>query len=149
MLKTRLLHPQITAALARGGHSSNVLITDGNFPHWTRRGPNAEVVFLNLAPGIVGVSDVLQVLVSAVPIEAVAVMDYARSGPHGLSADPPIWDDFRRILTEVHCPAEFRRLERFAFYQAAQGPDVCLSIATGEQRIYANLLLTIGVVRSD
>ena len=26
------------------------------------------------------------------------------------------------------------------------GPDTCLQIVTGEQRIYANLLLTIGVV---
>jgi L-fucose mutarotase len=38
------------------------------------------------------------------------------------------------------------RLDRDAFYRAAGDDDVCLAIATGEQRIYANLLLTIGVV---
>ena len=37
--------------------------------------------------------------------------------------------------------------ERFAFHDAAGTPDVCLTIATGDQRIYANLLLTIGVVQ--
>ena len=37
-------------------------------------------------------------------------------------------------------------LGRFPFYAAARGSDVALVIATGEQRVYANLLLTIGVV---
>ena len=44
---------------------------------------------------------------------------------------------------------ELERLERFPFYDAARGPDVALAIATGEQRLYANLLLTIGVVSPD
>ena len=39
-----------------------------------------------------------------------------------------------------------KKIERFQFYDAAGTPDVCLTIATGDQRIYANLLLTIGVV---
>jgi len=34
-------------------------------------------------------------------------------------------------------------------YDTACGPDLALAISTGEQRIYANLLLTIGVVRPD
>jgi len=66
MLKHQLLHPQILAALARAGHSSKVLISDGNYPHWTRRGPNAEMVYLNLAPGQLLVTDVLKTLVSAI-----------------------------------------------------------------------------------
>ena len=31
------------------------------------------------------------------------------------------------------------------FYAAGRGQDVALTIATGEQRLYANPLLTIGV----
>ena len=38
------------------------------------------------------------------------------------------------------------QLHEAEFYDEASGPDTCLQIATGEQRIYANLLLTIGVV---
>ena len=37
-------------------------------------------------------------------------------------------------------------LSRDQFYQAASMPEVAVAIATGERRIYANLLLTIGVV---
>jgi L-fucose mutarotase len=39
------------------------------------------------------------------------------------------------------------KYERFEFYEEASGPDTCLQIVTGEQRIYANLLLTVGVVK--
>jgi L-fucose mutarotase len=147
MLKSQLLHPQITAALARAGHSSKVLISDGNYPHWTKRGPNAEVVYLNLAPGKLLVTDVLSALVTAVPLEKAEVMDYARTGPNSLSADPPIWNEFRQILHESGNELELDRIERFSFYDVAGMPDVCLTIATGDQRIYANLLLTIGVVK--
>lgn len=146
MLKNQLLHPQITAALGRGGHSSKVLISDGNYPHWTRRGPNAEVVFLNLAPGMVTVTDVLKTLVTAIPIEKAEVMDYARTGPYALQADPEAWMDYRDALQATDCAGQLERVERFAFYDAAGTPDVCLTIATADQRIYANLLLTIGVI---
>lgn len=147
MLKSQLLHPQISAALARAGHSSKVLISDGNYPHWTKKGPNAEVVYLNLSPGIPTVTDVLKALVSAIPIEAAEVMDYARTGPYALKEDPAIWNEFRQILHDAKLDLELTKIERFKFYEAAGTPDVCLTIATGEQRIYANLLLTIGVVK--
>jgi L-fucose mutarotase len=148
MLKGQLLHPQIIAALGRAGHGSKVLISDGNYPHWTKRGPNAEVVYLNLGPGQPTVTDVLKVLVSAIPIESAEVMDYARTGPNALKEDPAIWNEFRQVLHDNRIDVELMKIERFAFYEAAGTKDVCLTIATGEQRIYANLLLTIGVVKS-
>lgn len=147
MIKSTLLHPQITAALARAGHGSKVLISDGNYPHWTRRGPNAEVVYLNLAPGILGVTDVLKVLLTAIPVESAAVMETAKIGPNAMKEDPPIWADFLQILHDAGADVDLERIERHKFYEAAGTPDVCLTIATGEARIYANLLLTIGVVK--
>lgn len=147
MLKSQLLHPHILAGLARGGHGSLLLIADGNFPHATARGPNAELVFLNLAPGLLNATDVLAAVLSAVPVEAACIMDYARSGPHALKQDPPVWTEFSGLLAGTDCRGDLRRLDRDAFYAAARAPEVCLAIATGEQRLYANLLLTIGVVR--
>jgi L-fucose mutarotase len=144
MLKTSLLHPHILSALGKAGHGSKVLIADGNYPHWTAKGPNAEVVYLNLAPGMVGVTDVLKVLLSAIPVEAAAVMAVNRQGPYAMTEDPPIWNEFRALLREA---GDLKQIERFQFYKEAGSPEVCLTVATGEQRIYANLLLTIGVVR--
>lgn len=147
MLKSKLLHPHILAACARAGHGSKVLISDGNYPHSTKKGPNADLVYLNLAPGLVTVTDVLNVLAQAVPIEKAEVMDYARTGPYALKADPPIWDEFKAILQANGFPGDLAKLERFAFYEVGGSRDVCLTVATGEERIYANLLLTIGVVK--
>lgn len=144
MLTTPLIHPTILESLGAAGHGSKVLITDGNFPASTTLGENAELVHLNLAPGMLSATDVLGVLVKAIPVEGAAVMQPLRDGPHAMQGDPPVWDAFREALPGVET---LDVLERFAFYDAAGGPEVCLTIQTGEQRIYANLLLTIGVVQ--
>jgi L-fucose mutarotase len=148
MLKSQLLHPQITAALARAGHGSKVLISDSNYPHWTRRGPNAEVVYLNLSPGRLLATEVLAAILTAIPVERAEVMDHRGTGAHTLAADPAVWDEYRALLRQ-HAPEirDLERIERFAFYDAAGTPDVCLTVATADERPFANLLLTIGVVR--
>lgn len=136
MLKTRLLHPGILAALGEAGHGAQVLIADGNYPLLTRSSSAAHRVYLNLAPGLVTVTDVLEVLLDAVPIEAVHVMT------SDTGEEPGIFAEFRELLPTT----PLQSLQRVPFYDAARGPDLALAIATGEQRIYANLLLTIGVV---
>lgn len=136
MLKTTLLHPEILFALGSAGHGSQILIADGNYPFATKSNPAAERVFLNLRPGLVDASEVLRALAGAIPVEAAQVMATADG------SEPAIWAEFRDLLPGL--PLE--PLERFAFYDAASTSDVALVIATGEQRIYANLLLTIGVV---
>jgi L-fucose mutarotase len=136
MLKTRLLHPGILQALGEAGHGAQVLIADGNYPLFTRSNDRAHRVFLNLAPDLLQVTDVLEVVAGAIPVEAAHVMT------PDTGADPEIFRDFRRLLPGV----ELVGLGRFDFYDAARGPDVALAIATGERRVYSNILLTIGVV---
>ena len=143
MLKSQLLHPQILGALARAGHGSKVLISDGNYPHWTKHRPNSEVVYLNLSPGQMLVTDILKALLTAIPVEKAEVMDPAGALPQ----DPPIWNEFRQILHAAGADLELDKVGRFDFYKFAGTEDVCLTIASGDQRIYANLLLTIGVVK--
>lgn len=146
MLKTPILHPQILAALGRAGHSSKILIADGNYPFITKRNPAAEMVYLNFTPGMLTATDVLKGLVQTVPIELAEVMEPMKTGPYALKDDPPIFAEFRTILQGSFAGMELQKIERFAFYEAAATKDVALVIATGEQRIYANILLTIGVV---
>ncbi len=147
MLKGQLLHPQILGAIARAGHGSRILISDGNYPHSTTRGPNAELVYLNLSPGLVSVTDVLRAVLSIVPIEQAAVMETLKSGSYAMLDDPPVWNEFRKALADAGTPMDLTSIERFNFYRAGAEPDVCLTIASGDQRVYANLLLTIGVVK--
>ncbi|MEE3220775.1 MAG: RbsD/FucU domain-containing protein, partial [Planctomycetota bacterium] len=63
MLLTKLIHPKISEVLARAGHHATVLIADGNYPASSTLGPNAELVSLNLSPGVVTCTQVLESLV--------------------------------------------------------------------------------------
>jgi L-fucose mutarotase len=136
MLKLGLIHPEILAALARAGHGSRVLLADANYPASTGARPEAARVYLNLAPDLLKVTDVLSVLREALPIEAAHVM------MPDASAEPGIFDEFRSLLPGL----ALTKLTRDGFYAAAHGRDLALLIATGERRLYANILLTVGVV---
>ena len=39
MLKSELIHPKISEVLAKAGHSSKILIADGNYPASSAMGP--------------------------------------------------------------------------------------------------------------
>jgi len=137
MLRGKLIHPEILAAVGGAGHGSKILIADGNYPLGTRVGENATLVYLNLSPGKVLVTEVLEAILEGTPVEAAAVMTPADGGA------APIFAEFRELLGP---DLDLEGLERFAFYEAASSPEVCLQVATGDQRLYANILLTIGVV---
>lgn len=137
MLKGKLIHPEILQALGQAGHGATILIPDGNYPFATGSNPAAKHVYLNLAPGMVSVTDVLEAVLSVTPVEAAHVM--ARHD----GAEPSIYSEFRTLLPS---DVALQPLERFTFYDEAKKDNCCLVIATGEQRVYANILLTIGVV---
>ncbi len=145
MLKGRLIHPEITAILGRAGHHASVLIADGNYPASTKKGPSAEVVSLNLSPGVVSCCQVLEALVSAIPLEGAYTMQYETSGPYALDQDPPVWGDYRRVLRDAGLALELEAKDKWEFYEAVATPDHVLTIQTADQQRFANLLLTIGV----
>ena len=145
MLKHQLIHPKINEILARAGHHARVLIADGNYPASTTLGPRAELVSLNLSPGVVTCSQVLAALATAIPIEAANTMMYETTGPYALKSDPPVWNDYRRILRTAKVKVKLQPIEKWAFYKAVNTPDLALTIQTADQQRFANLLLTIGV----
>ena len=140
MLKTKLLHPEILRVLASSGHFSQILIADGNYPFASRSGPKATIVYLNLMPGIPKTTDVLEALLDLIPIQDAAIMET----PTGEEA--PVHVEYARMLPPA---VELKRLERYAFYDAACSPMTTLVIASAETRRFANLLLTIGVVKLE
>lgn len=137
MLKSRLLQPEILEALASAGHGTKVLVADSNFPFGTKAGPNARVVFLNLCPGKLTATEVLEVLAEQIPIEAAQVIR-PESG-----VLPPIVAEFQEI---IGLEPRIEAVSRHSFYDHVKSDDCGLVVATGEQRIYACILLTIGVI---
>ena len=145
MLKHLLIHPQINAVIGRAGHHATILIADGNYPASAKKGPNAELVCLNLMPGVVTCAQVLRAVLSAVPVEAAHTMMYETTGPYALTADPPVWAQYREEVQRAGLKLELQPIEKWDFYKAVTTPDHVLTIQTGDQQRYANLLLTVGV----
>ncbi len=133
MNKGKCINPCILAAVSRLGHGDKILIADGNYPLNSKTG-DAEKIWVSLSPGIPTVTDVLDALQSIINVEAAAVMQPSE-GP-----EPEIFKEFESRLPEM----ELRRLGRFEFYNECTDNSLCLAISTGEQRTYANILLTVG-----
>ncbi|MBB4932318.1 L-fucose mutarotase [Lipingzhangella halophila] len=143
MITYRLLHPEILAGLAAAGHGAQVLIADALYPHSTGVPAPAARVHLNLRPGLVAARDVLEVVADTVHIEAAVYMADADGGE-----SEPV-REYRGLLGSHRHGGDqevaWSGLERTDFYAACRRPDVCMLVATGETRPYANLLLRIGV----
>jgi len=145
MLKHQLIHPRINEILGRAGHHATILIADGNYPASTKKGPNAELVCLNLMPGVINCSQALEAILSAIPVDAVNTMMYTKDDPYALDADPPVWDDYRAIIKKAGLPLELTPIEKWEFYKSVETPDHVLTIQTADQQRYANILLSVGV----
>jgi L-fucose mutarotase len=145
MLNHQLIHPQINAVLGQAGHHSTVLIADGNYPASNKKGPNAEVISLNLMPGVINCNQALKAVLSAVAVESIQTMMYQTTGQYALTEDPPVWNDYRKTIESLGIDLPLEPIEKWAFYDAVSTPDHVLTIQTADQQRFANVLLTIGV----
>ena len=145
MLKHKLIHPQINEIIGRAGHHGKILIADGNYPSSSKKGPNAEIVSLNLMPGVLNCAQVLEAILSAVPIDEINTMMYTEDDPYSLDADPPVWDDYRNVIADAGLNLELKPIDKWDFYDAVATPDHILTVQTADRQRYANILLSIGV----
>jgi L-fucose mutarotase len=144
MLKHQLIHPRINEVLGRAGHHAKILIADGNYPASTKKGPNAEVVSLNLSPGVVTVSQVLRAVLSAIPIDHVNTMGIPADDPYAKQGEPPVWSEFRGIIKAAGLEVEMQPILKWDFYKAVESADHVLTIQTADQALWANILLSVG-----
>jgi L-fucose mutarotase len=144
MLNHQLIHPVINSILGRAGHHAKILVADGNYPASTKKGPNAELVCLNLAPGVITVAQALRAVLSAVPVDTVQTMGIPADDPYAHKGEPPVWSEFRRVIREARLKLKLEPVEKWDFYEAVQSPDHVLTIQTADQSLWANVLLTMG-----
>jgi L-fucose mutarotase len=137
VLRFPLIHPPLLAALGAAGHGGRVLLADANYSHSTNVSPAATLVHLNLRPGLVTVDQVLEPVLAAVPVESVAVM-LPDDG-----STPAVFARYRELLGD---DLPLQPLGRMDFYAQCRQPDLAVCVATGDDRLYANVLLTIGYV---
>ena len=134
MLKGGCINPEIMKAISLCGHGDQILIADGNYPLDAKTG-GAQKVYLGLTAGVPEVTQVLETLLQNINVEKAEVM-LPEDG-----STPEIFADFTRLLGGMALDG----LDRWAFYGACCEPKVRLAISTGEKRVFANILHTVGV----
>lgn len=135
-----LLTPDLLHVLRAMGHGDEIVIVDANYPAESS-GP--QVVRLD---GI-DATRVLDAVLSVMPLDDFVPEACWRMQVVGSpDAEQPIFDEFRAVIARRE-GAQFKlaSLERFEFYARA---DACFAVvATGERRLYGNIILKKGVVR--
>ncbi len=134
-----VLGPELLATLRAMGHGDEIVIADANFP------AAANAKRLIRADGIDAVRlaaaiAALMPLDDFVPAAAfrMAVVDAA-------GEVPPVTADFAAALAGGGYTGRIEPLERQAFYARAR--EAFAIVASGETRLYGNLILKKGVVR--
>jgi len=140
MIKTSIIHPILIGSLAAAGHGDRILLADSNYPSKTHKSLGAEIIYLNLAAGILSIIEILPFLLEEIQVEAATYM-CMESG-----LESPIISQYRSILPKG---LPMLGVERQVFYDTASSQSTSLVIVSGEQRLYANLLLTVGVVAPE
>ncbi len=133
-----LLGPDLLHALRSLGHGDEVVIADANFPSHSL-GPR--VVRLDGVDAVAAADAILTHLPLDTFAEAAAFRMEVVGDP---TAVPPICQTFAELVTNLAGPFEVRSLERFAFYERAR--QAAFIVATGERRLYGNLILKTGVL---
>jgi L-fucose mutarotase len=135
VLRSPLIHPPLLAALGAAGHGARVLLADANYSHSTNVYPGAALIHLNVRPGLVTVDQVLEPVIDLVPVESVSVMQ-----PDDGST-PEVFARYRELLGDG---LPLQPLGRLEFYATCREADLAVCVATGDDRLYANVLLTVG-----
>lgn len=136
MIKGALTHPDVISALARAGHTSKVLITDAYFPASKLLGPDVETVFLNFAPGVLGLADVLRPLLETVAVEG-AVATIREDG-----SKPDAWALYKELLPQE---IEVQPIKGSEFAAAFSDGELAVAIITGELEPAACIVLSLGL----
>ncbi len=133
-----ILSPELLKVLMEMGHSDEIVISDGNFP-------SASMAQRLIRLDGHDTPTVLAAILELMPLdtyvdEPVALMAVTPGDDY----KPVIWDDYKRIIKEKEGNHALEMMERFAFYERAK--KAYAIVATGEEALYANLILKKGVV---
>jgi L-fucose mutarotase len=136
-----LLGPDLLSILRAMGHGDELVIADANFP-------SAAVGRRVVRADGISATRMLEAVTSVLPLDtfvpaAAFVMELV--GHPGTFA--PIADEFREILSwrATQEPPRIDGIERFAFYERAR--QAFAVVATGELRIYGNIILRKGIIK--
>ena len=140
-----VISPPMLKALSEMGHGDTLVLADRNFPAESV-GKNSQVIRCD---GFY-IPELLEAILTLLPLDTYVAkpVSFMKVVP-GDPVETPIWDEYKAIL-QKNCGADVdlvENIERFAFYERAKAA-YCV-VATGEEAIYANIILKKGVVKAE
>ena len=138
----KILSPELLKVLCEMGHSDRLVIADGNFPAESM-GKDAIVIRMDGH----GTSEILEAVLQLFPLDTYVEhpVNLMQVMP-GDAVETPIWEEYAAEVGKADARGRkaIGMIERFAFYDKAK--TAYAIVATGEQALYANIMLQKGVV---
>jgi len=143
MLKgiTKTVSPELLKVLCEMGHGDEIVIADGNFPseNYGKRVIRAD--------GISG-TEMLKAVLSLVPLDSYSnpnmILMRLMACDEG-KIDPIIWKEYEKLAKAADENVRIGNIDRFEFYERAK--NAYAVIATGEEAVYANVIIKKGVIK--
>jgi L-fucose mutarotase len=134
-----LLSPDLLAQLCRMGHGETLVLADAHFP---ATGVHDRVI---RADGL-AIPPLLEAILPLIEIDRYTDTPLVMmAAVEGDTLDPAVEAGYRRILDRHGAGwSAIARIDRLAFYDRARQASAVL--ATGDTAVYANLMLTKGVI---
>ena len=142
MLKNvpKIISPELLKTLCEMWHGDEIVIADGNFPAETF---GKRVI---RADGIGGVA-MLDAVLSLIALDTYSdpnmILMQLMACDEG-KINPVIWKEYEKIAENHDKNVKIGNIDRFAFYERAK--TAFAVIATGEEAVYANIILKKGVI---
>ena len=140
MLKNvpKIVSPQLLKILCEMGHGDEIVLADANFP--------SEAIGKRVvrADGLGGV-ELLDSILKLIPLDTYADKNFFLMQTTQGDPTPTIWSEYFSVANSLDDNLRDEQLERFAFYERAK--QAYAVIATGEEAIYANIILKKGVIK--
>lgn len=136
-----IISPELLKILAEMGHGDEIVIGDCNFPAVTM-GKRCVRADGNSA------TDLLDAILTLMPLdtfveEPITLMKVV---PGTFEGQPPIWDEFNKIIEKHEPGKKTQYIERFEFYERAR--NAFATIQSSEQALYACVILKKGTLLS-
>lgn len=133
----KILSPELIKILCEMGHGDEIVIGDANFPSHSI---NQKVV---RADGLRG-TDLLNAILEVIPLDTYANENFILMETTNGDPTPTIWNEYDQI-SKKDTNTKRKFISRFDFYDRAK--KAYAVIASGEEAIYANIILKKGVIK--
>lgn len=134
----KIISPELLKILCEMGHGDEIVIADGNFPseNYGKRVIRAD--------GIGGV-EILKAVLALMPLDTYATPNFMLMETVKGDPKPTIWGDYFDVARKADDNLREGYLERFSFYERSK--QAYAVIATGEEAVYANIIIKKGVIK--